>query len=271
MEDRYSKIFPRSVKKIRIIPRLDIKNDYVIKGISFDGLRKVGDPVDMALEYYEQGADELIIVDAVASYYDKTLSQKLVENLTKNVMIPVTVGGGIRTVSDIQSFLNVGADRVAVNTAIVQNEEFIKEAINVFGAQCIVGSINAKKVSSNKWLVYINNGRDETELDVIEWALNLQNIGVSEIMITSIDQDGTNKGCDFDLIESLLKVIKIPVMICGGIRGYEDIKSILEKTDKETSFCIASSLHYKRTTIKEIKDQLSLNNFKVRVNENCHS
>ena len=158
------------MNKTRIIARLDVKNDFVIKGIHLEGLRKVGNPNEMAREYYNQGVDEIIFMDAVAAYYDRNSLTEIIEKACKDVFVPITVGGGIRKIEDIQIALNAGADKTAINTSAVQNPNFIKEASKVFGSQCIVSSIDAKKNTKDRWEVYVDNGREPTGKDVIEWA-----------------------------------------------------------------------------------------------------
>ena len=182
------------MSKLRVIARIDVKNEFVIKGIHLEGLRKVGDPNEFALNYYHQGIDEIIFMDAVAAYYDRNSLSHIIEKACQDVFVPITVGGGLRTIEDIQTSLNHGADKVAINTQAVREPDFFREASRIFGSQCIVASIVAKRISENKWEIYTDNGREPTGLDAVEWTKQVQDLGVGEIVLTSIDADGTKKG-----------------------------------------------------------------------------
>ena len=182
------------MKNIRIIPRLDVKGPNVVKGIHLEGLRIVGKPAELAKKYYDQGADEILYIDIVASLYERNnLSDVVKEAISLGVFVPMSVGGGVRSLEDIQKLLNAGADKVAINTAATRNPALITEAAKRFGSQCIVGSIEAKKCGDNRWEAYIDNGREKTGLDAVEWAKKLVALGAGELLITSVDQEGTEK------------------------------------------------------------------------------
>lgn len=250
--------------KIRIIARLDVKNEHVIKGIHLEGLRKIGNPNEMAKKYYEQGADEIIFMDAVAAYYDRNSLSDIIKLACKDIFIPITVGGGIRTIEDIQMALNAGADKVAINTKAISEPEFIEKASRIFGSQCIVLSIVAKKISEHKWEAYTDNGREPTGIDVIEWAKKVEGLGAGEIMLTSIDKEGTKKGFDLELNHSVSQVVSIPVISSGGAGKDKDIIDLLREANVD-AVAIASILHYNISTVDKIKSSLNENGTKVRL------
>ena len=202
---------------MRIISRLDIKNEFVVKGICFEGLRKIGDPEAFCKKYYDQMSDELLISDVVASLYGRNNLFSLIKKITEKIFIPVCLSGGIRNLKDIQLSLNSGADKVAINTAIVKNINFLKSAIKNFGISNIVASIEAKKISDKFWEVYIYNGREKTGINVVDWINKIKDIGCGEILITSVDRDGTNSGFDISLVESIANLnLQMPIIISGG-------------------------------------------------------
>jgi len=252
------------MNKIRIIARIDIKNEYVIKGIHLEGLRKVGDPNELAKKYYENGIDEIVFMDAVAAYYDRNSLSEIIQKACVEVFVPITVGGGIRKIEDIQTVLNAGADKVAINTQAINKPKFIKEASKIFGSQCIVSSIVAKKISDNRWEAYIDNGREPTGKDVIEWAKEVESLGAGEIMLTSIDKEGTKKGFDVELNEAVSKAVSIPVITSGGMKNSDDAIELLSKSNID-AIATASTLHYELESIQDIKQKLIQNNIKVRV------
>ncbi|QKJ22261.1 imidazole glycerol phosphate synthase subunit HisF [Poseidonibacter lekithochrous] len=251
------------MNKIRVISRIDVKNEFVIKGIHLEGLRKVGDPNILAKKYYDEGIDEIVFMDAVAAYYDRNSLSHIIEKACKDVFVPITVGGGIRTINDISNALKVGADKIAINTKAVQDPEFIKKASEIFGSQCIVSSIVSKKIDSNKWEVYIDNGREPTGIDVLEWAKKVEELGSGEIMLTSIDKEGTKRGFDIELNKAVSEIVSIPVISSGGMGKLNDAVDLLKKT-KVDAISIASVLHYNIESISEIKNNLIDNNIKVR-------
>lgn len=243
------------MNKKRIIARIDVKNDYVIKGIHLEGLRKVGNPNEMAIKYYNQAVDEIIFMDAVAAYYDRNSLTNIIAKACENVFIPITVGGGIRKIEDIQTALNAGADKIAINTKAVQNPNFITKASEIFGSQCIVSSIEAKKIAENKWEVYTDNGRESTGLDVVEWAQKVEELGAGEIMITSIDKEGTKKGFDQDLYKMVSEVVTIPIICCGGAGNKKNVADLFLNKSID-AVAIASLFHYGIVPINELKDYL---------------
>ena len=212
------------MKKIRIIPRLDIKGPNLIKSIQFEGLRIIGDPNTFAKKYYKEGADELLYMDVVASLYGRNSLMDLISNAVKDVFIPITVGGGIRSIENAGEVLRSGADKVAVNTAVVKNPKLITQLKDKFGSQSIVVSIEAKKID-NGWEAYTENGREKTGLDVIHWAKKCSNMGAGEILLTSVDREGTRKGFDLELINEVKKHINIPLIVSGGMSSPKDISN----------------------------------------------
>ncbi len=251
------------MKKIRLIGRLDIKGPNLIKGIHFEGLRIIGEPKKYALQYYLDGIDELLYMDTVATLYGRNNLLEFVKEIGKNIFIPMTVGGGIRSVDDVYNFLSAGADKVAVNTAAVNKPEIINEISKRFGSQCLVVSIEAKRKSENQWEVYTNNGREKTGKDVESWAKEVQQLGAGEILLTSIDQDGTQKGFDLNLISSVKKNISIPLIVSGGMGKEKDLINVINDCDIDT-VALASVLHKNKFSIKELKKILQSNNFYVR-------
>ncbi|NVK51732.1 MAG: imidazole glycerol phosphate synthase subunit HisF [Flavobacteriaceae bacterium] len=243
------------MNKTRIIARLDVKNDFVIKGIHLEGLRKVGDPNAMAKKYYNQGIDEIIFMDAVAAYYDRNSLTHIIEKACRDVFVPITVGGGIRKIEDIQIALNAGADKTAINTKAVQNPNFIKEASEVFGSQCIVSSIDAKKKVDGQWEVYVDNGREPTGIDVLEWVKEVESLGAGEIMITSIDKEGTKKGFDIELNELVSSIVSIPVISSGGAGKKEHVSEVIKSTNVD-AVSIASLFHYGIAPVDSLKEFL---------------
>ena len=250
--------------KKRIIARIDVKNEYAIKGIHLEGLRKVGNPNDLALNYYSHGIDEIIFMDAVASYYDRNSLSNIIEMATKNIHIPITVGGGIRTLDDIQNALICGADKVSINSEAVKNPKFIYESAKKFGSQCIIASIEAKKEESNRWKVYYDSGREQTKIDVLSWSKELESLGAGEILITSIDMEGTKRGFDIELNNMISESVSIPVICSGGAGNYDHISELF-KNDKIDGVALASVLHYNILSVENIKINLIKNKIKVRV------
>tara|TARA_B100000401_G_scaffold412093_1_gene331343 strand:+ start:370 stop:1101 length:732 start_codon:yes stop_codon:yes gene_type:complete len=243
---------------MRIIPRIEIKNNFVIKGINLEGLRKIGDPNILGKKYYLDGADELLFMDVVASLYGRNNIFEIIKKITKDIFIPITVGGGIRNIEDIQKALNSGADKVFINSAAVKNPNFIKEAVSVFGSSTIVVSIETRKNRKNFWEIFIHNGREETGIELKNWLKKIQQLQCGEILITSIDNEGTRKGFDLDLLNLLKKEkISTPLIFCGGCGNLEHIKKI-KKILKDDAIAISSILHYNLSTIKEIKKSINV-------------
>ncbi|MBP6754786.1 MAG: imidazole glycerol phosphate synthase subunit HisF [Bacteroidia bacterium] len=231
------------MKTVRIIPRLDIKGPNLVKGIHLEGLRVLGKPSDFAKYYYEQGADELMFMDVVASLYERNSLHDIISETAKSIFIPITVGGGIRNLNDIKSMLRIGADKVSINTAAIKRPEFIREASEEFGSSTIVVSIEAIKNSDGKYYAFTDNGREYTGIEVVEWAKKAQLLGAGEIVITSVDREGTGKGIDLDLTKSIFESVSIPIIAHGGVGCVDDVKSALE-TESIDSIAIGSSLHY---------------------------
>ncbi len=260
----------------RIIPCLDIKEGRVVKGIKFLGLRDAGDPVEVAKVYDRQQADELVFLDITASFENRKTLIDLVEDIAKNIFMPFTVGGGIRDISDIRDLLNAGADKVSINSAAVKYPGLIKEASDKFGSQCIVVAIDAKLVNSSEfivsskklktpsWQVYINGGRTATELEAVEWAKNAAELGAGEILLTSMDYDGTKQGYDLDLTKAVSDSVSIPVIASGGAGKMEHFFDILDKAGADA--CLAASLfHYGEFTVKQVKEYLKQKGVAVRL------
>jgi cyclase len=237
---------------MRLIPRLDIKNDYVIKGINLEGLRKVGKPLDLLEKYYKEGADEICLIDSVASLYGRNNLFSIIENATKNIFIPLTVGGGIRSLKDIELALNSGADKVAINSYATENPNFIFEASKNFGSSTIISYIEAKKKNYSKWEAYKYFGREKTGLDIIDWIKKVQDLGCGEILLTSIDHEGLEKGLDYNLLDNIVKILNVPLIFSGGFSGINDIKKI-EKNYKNVSLSISSVLHYDKIKLKDLR------------------
>ena len=235
----------------RIIARLDIKNDSVIKGIHLEGQRRVGDPVELATRYYTQGADEILFMDSVASLYDRNNLFSTIERACESVFIPITMGGGIRSIGDVECALASGADKVAVNTALVRNKGLTEQIASIYGSQILVGSIEAKRGHTG-WEAYISNGREPTGLNVIEWAIELEKRGVGELLVTSIDQEGTRKGFDLVLYKELIKATSVPIIASGGAGKLAHIRELISSSNPQ-GISIASLIHYSTHPIKEIK------------------
>jgi cyclase len=240
------------MKNIRLIARLDIKGENLIKGIRLEGLRIIGAPNDYATRYYRQGVDELIYMDCVASLYGRNHLRGIIEDAAKNIFIPMTVGGGIRSLDDVYDILRAGADKVAVNTALVSNPKLITEISRHFGSQCMVLSIEAKKVDMNRWEVYTNNGRERTGLDVIEWARRGVDMGAGEILLTSVDREGTRKGFDVSLTEAVSAVVSVPLIASGGMGKAEDLLPVVFEGGAD-AVAVADILHYERSKIADLR------------------
>jgi len=231
-------------KVIRIIPRLDIKGPNLVKGIHLEGLRVLGKPEDFARLYYQLGADELIFQDVVASLYDRNSLDDIISNTAKELFIPLTVGGGIRTLYDINKVLRAGADKVSINTAALKDPNFIEEAAKEFGSSTIVIAIESIKDSNGRILAYYDNGREYSGVDVFEWAKRVCDLGAGEILITSVDKEGTGEGFDIPLISKIAEIVKIPVIAHGGAGKREHILKLL-KSCNISGVVLGSILHYK--------------------------
>ena len=249
---------------VRIIPRLDIKGSNLVKGIHLEGLRVLGKPERFAKYYYEQGADELIYMDIVASLYGRNSLLDIVEKTSRGIHIPLTVGGGLRTIDDIRNVLRAGADKVSLNTAAIQRPELIKEASRKFGSSTIVISIEAIKKEGEIYEVYTNNGREKTSVNVYEWAIRVAELGAGEIIVTSIDKEGTGQGFDIELTRKIAESVSIPVIACGGAGTNEHISEVITE-GKADAALIASMVHFNNYTIREIKYYLKECGISVRI------
>jgi cyclase len=248
----------------RIIPCLDIKNGRVVKGVNFINLRDAGDPVEHAKIYEKEGADELVFLDITASYQRRSTTINLVKKVAACLFIPFTVGGGIRTVYDIRRLLLAGAEKVSLNTSAVKNPKLIKDSAETFGSQCIVVAIDAKLGKSKKWEVYINGGRTPTGIEAIKWAKRAEKLGAGEILLTSMDYDGTKDGYDLALTKAISQSVKIPVIASGGAGNLKDFYEVFKKT-KATAALAASIFHYRQIEISKIKKYLQKKGVRVRI------
>ena len=247
----------------RIIPCLDVSKGQVVKGTGFINLKYAGDPVKLATKYYENGADELVLLDITASYEKRKTIINIVEKVAKQIFIPFTVGGGISSIKDIRNLLNAGADKISINTAAVKNPKLINKASGKFGSQCIVVAIDAKKIK-NTWEVFINGGRQATGLNVIEWAKKIEKLGAGEILLTSMDKDGTKNGYDIELTRKISESVTIPIIASGGAGSLDSITKVL-KEGKADAALAASIFHYKKYSINQVKQYLRENSVEVRL------
>jgi cyclase len=231
------------MKNIRIIPRLDIKGPNLVKGIHLEGLRVLGKPSDFAKYYYEQGADELMFMDVVASLYERNSLHDIISETAKSIFIPITVGGGLRSISDIKEVLRVGADKICLNTAAIKNPKLIRDASRMFGSSTIVVAIEAIKESNGTYLAFTDNGREYTGVDVFQWAQEIDELGAGEIVITSVDREGTGQGYDLELISKVTNLVSIPVISHGGAGKKEHVVDVL-KDGNISSAMISSLFHY---------------------------
>jgi len=236
---------------VRIIARLDIKGPNLIKGVHLEGLRVIGDPQTYARRYYENGIDEILYMDIVASLYNRNSLAEIVSHTARNVFIPLTVGGGVRSVDDVRALLRAGADKVAVNTAAVRTPQLITEIARRFGSQCMVLGIEAKRSKSGEWEALTDNGREHTGLDAIEWAKRGVELGAGEILLTSVDQEGTRKGFDLALVRAVSTAVPIPVIASGGMGSTDDFIRVV-RDGKADAVAIAGVLHYDRVSIQQV-------------------
>jgi imidazole glycerol-phosphate synthase subunit HisF len=236
---------------VRLIARLDIKGPNLIKGVHLEGLRVVGDPQEFARRYYEQGADELIYIDIVASLYGRSKLTDIVRRAAHDVFVPMTVGGGVRTVDDVSDLLRAGADKVAINTACVRYPQLIAEVSRRFGSQCMVLSIEAKRQGNGRWEVYTDCGRERSGLDAVEWARKGIELGAGEILLTSIDQEGTRKGFDVDLVRAVSRVVEVPVIASGGFGEPAHLQAVTAAG--ADAIAVADALHYGRMSLPDLR------------------
>ena len=252
----------------RIIPCLDVDNGRVVKGVQFVDIRDAGDPVEVARRYDEQGADEITFLDIKATADNRDTMVHLVEEVASQVFIPLTVGGGIRKVEDIRTMLNAGADKVGINSAAVFNPEFVKEASEKFGSQCIVIAIDAKKVSKdgedNRWEIFTHGGRKETGIDAVEWAIKMADYGAGEILLTSMDRDGTKIGFDLELTRAISEAVNVPVIASGGVGELQHLVDGVKK-GKADAVLAASIFHFAEFTIEEAKRKMAAAGIEMRL------
>lgn len=247
----------------RIIPCLDVRGGKVVKGINFVGIKEVGDPVECAAEYDRQGADEIVFLDITASNEGRGTMLDVVRRTAKKVFVPLTVGGGIRTIDDFRETLRAGADKVSVNSAAVKNPELISQAADIFGCQCVVAAIDARKCADGHYTVVINGGRIDMKIDAVEWAHRAEELGAGEILLTSMDTDGVKGGFDIEMLNEVCRVVKIPVIASGGCGKLEHFTEVFEKTGASAALA-ASLFHYKELTVDEVKAELEKHNIPVR-------
>ncbi len=248
----------------RIIPCLDVTNGRVVKGVNFVELRDAGDPVEIARRYDEQGADELTFLDITATSDGRDLILHIIEAVASQVFIPLTVGGGVRTVDDVRRLLNAGADKISVNSSAVANPQMVQDIAQKFGSQCIVVAIDAKKSGDGKWEVFTHGGRKPTGLDVVEWAKKMESLGVGEVLLTSMDRDGTKSGFDLALTRAVSDAVSIPVIASGGVGGLQDLADGI-KIGKADAVLAASIFHYGQHTVQEAKRFMSEQGIPMRL------
>ena len=247
----------------RIIPCLDVDRGRVVKGVNFVGLRDAGDPIEIARRYNEQGADELTFLDITASSDERDLILPVVESVAAQVFIPLTVGGGVRRVEDVRRLLNAGADKVSINTAAVQNPQLVADAAGRYGSQCIVVAIDAKRAGT-RWEVFTHGGRRPTGLDAVEWARRMQNSGAGEILLTSMDRDGTRSGFDLALTRAVADAVGVPVIASGGVGRLKDLADgVLE--GRADAVLAASIFHFGEFTVREAKEFMTTCGIEVRL------
>lgn len=239
----------------RIIPCLDVRDGKVVKGINFVGIKEVGDPVELAKQYSDSGADEIVFLDITASHEGRATMLDVVRRTAEVVFVPLTVGGGIRTIDDVRDTLRAGSDKVGINSAAVRNPELINEAAKLFGRQCIVAAVDAKRVDDGSWHVVINGGRIDTGKDLLEWVRELEERGAGEILLTSMDADGTKAGYDLEMTKVVCDLVNIPVIASGGAGSVDDFADVFAATGCDAALA-ASLFHYGELTIDEVKDAM---------------
>ena len=252
----------------RIIPCLDVDNGRVVKGVNFVDIRDAGDPVEVAARYNREGADEITFLDITASSDNRKTTVDMVEAIASEVFIPLTVGGGIRKVEDIRTMLNAGADKVAINTAAIHNPELVKEAAEYYGSQCIVVAIDAKKVSKegepDKWDIFTHGGRNDTGIDAVEWAKKMADYGAGELLVTSMDKDGTKSGFNIPLTKAIVDAVNIPVIASGGVGNLQHLADGVLKAGADAVLA-ASIFHFNEYTVGEAKEYMSDQGIEMRV------
>jgi cyclase len=240
------------VRKVRLIARLDIKGPNLIKGVHLEGLRVIGSPNEHARRYYAEGADELLYMDCVASLYGRNSLDDLLRQAAEDIFIPLTVAGGIRSVDDAARLLRCGADKVAVNTAAIARPALIGEIAQRFGSQCMVLSVEAKQTAPGRWEAFTDNGRERSGVDVIEWVTRAASLGAGEILLTSIDREGTRRGFDVDLVRAVTSVVSVPVIASGGMGKPDDLLDVVRRAEAD-AVAMADILHYRRATVADVR------------------
>ncbi len=248
----------------RIIPCLDVKDGRVVKGVNFVNLRDAGDPVEIARKYSDEGADEICFLDITASHEERKTMIDVVERTAAEVFVPLTVGGGVRTIEDVRQLLLAGADKVSINTAAVNDPDFVKRASERFGSQCIVVAIDARRVSEGKWEVYTHGGRNPTGIDALEWAKKMEEYGAGEILLTSMDKDGTKSGYDIPLTRAVSRNVSIPVIASGGAGSLGHLSEGVSDGEAD-AVLVASIFHYGEHTIRDAKEFMSSKGISVRL------
>jgi len=250
-------------RHIRVIPRLDIKGNNLIKGIHLEGLRVVGDPQEFALRYYAEGADELVFVDIVASLYQRNNLSDIIKRAANQIYVPITVGGGIRSLDDVSRMMHSGADKVAINTAAIARPDLIAEVARRYGSQCMVLGVEAKRVADSHWEVYTDNGRQRTGRDVVAWVRQAVELGAGEVMLTSVDQEGTRKGFDIPLLQAVCTAVTVPVIASGGFGRAIDAPAAAAAG--VSAIAVADALHWRRMGIGQIKQATQAAGWDVRM------
>jgi cyclase len=254
--------------RVRLIARLDIKGPNLIKGIHLEGLRVVGDPQAFARRYYEQGADELVYMDIVASLYGRNSLRDIVSRAARDVFIPLTVGGGVRSVDDVRELLRAGADKVAINTAAIRRPDLVSEVARTFGSQCMVLSIEAKRTGPGSWEAFTDNGREHTGRDVVEWAREATRLGCGEILLTSVDQEGTRKGFDVELVKAVSAATSVPVIASGGMGTAAHVLDVCRRGGAD-AVAMADALHYERVALPALREELRAAGLDVPARQSC--
>ncbi|HSV44330.1 MAG TPA: imidazole glycerol phosphate synthase cyclase subunit [Ramlibacter sp.] len=250
------------MRHLRLIARLDIKGPNLIKGIQLEGLRVVGDPHAHAVRYYQQGADELLFIDIVASLYQRNNLSDIIKRAADQVYVPITVGGGIRSLADVATMMMSGADKVAINTAAIARPELVTEVARRYGSQCMVLSVEAKRVALGRWEAYTDNGRERTGRDVVAWVREAVERGAGEVLLTSVDQEGTRKGFDLPLVQAVCDAVGVPVTASGGFGAAEHLAAIA--ATGVSAVAVADALHWQRMGLNEIKAHARAAGFDVR-------
>ena len=247
----------------RIIPCLDVRNGKVVKGVNFEGIQDVGDPVACAAEYNRQGADELVFYDITASHEGRGVILDVVRRTAQQVFVPLTVGGGISTIEDFRETLRAGADKVSINSSAVKNPKLIADAADIFGSQCVVVGVDAKRNGLGGYTVYVNGGRIDMHLDLIQWVKQVEQLGAGEICLNSIDADGTKAGFDLEMLNAVCDAVKIPVIASGGCGCLSDFSDVFAQTGA-TAALAASLFHFKELTVQQVKTHLKQQGIAVR-------